>query len=84
MRRAVVVDTNFDNGVVTDRLPNANGVRTYGREIQGHKIRARRDIVTEYGFIAKGETGFVPASWVQKVISGGCSCRGSVNWFTFI
>jgi len=48
------------------------------------KIKARRNITTQFGFIAKGQVGFVPRSWIEKIITGGCSCRGSINWFEYV
>jgi len=50
----------------------------------GVKIKARRNITTQFGFIAKGQVGFVPRSWIEKIITGGCSCRGSINWFEYV
>lgn len=48
------------------------------------KIRARRQITTGLGTIKQGEVGFVPKGWIEKVISNrGCSCKGSINWFTY-
>lgn len=53
-------------------------------EVQAIRVQAYRDITTELGFIKKGESGFVPTSWINKVIAGGCSCKGSPNWFRII
>ena len=66
-------------------LPGVQGSLRQGPPGHGnYKIKAKRDIITEAGFIKAGQVGFVSASWVQALKKNkSCSCKGSLNWFTW-
>jgi hypothetical protein len=53
-------------------------------KIQGYRVQAKRDILTDNGLLKKGETGYVTAQWVRRMIKNYCGCNGSINWVKFI
>ena len=49
------------------------------------RIKAKRKIITEAGTIDPGEVGYVPRTWIEKVVNNrGCACNGSIGWFEFV
>jgi len=65
-------------------MPGPSGNSAGEIPVQKVRIKAKRDIITESGFIKAGQTGWVSKTWIERAVSGGCSCNGSLNWFTFI
>lgn len=62
-----------------------NGRRSGAGEVslQAVRVKARRDIITELGFIKKGKTGYVTRAWIERVIASRCGSCGSTNWFSY-
>ena len=76
MDKIVTIDDNSNRLRIVDDHKN-----------KGHHVRvqALREIHTTAGRLNKGELGFVPREWIERVLKNrGCSCNGSINWIKFI
>ena len=73
---------SFEKAGVAD---HPDGLHGDNKEKQYIRIQAKRQIITEAGKIEAGQTGYVSREWIQRVLSNrGCSCNGSVNWFSYL
>ena len=81
------MDTNFvsDDGLRPEPLLRNGKDQDQNSAVEdGTKILAYRNIVTERGFIAQGEVGYVSKAWINKIIQERCACKGNLSWFKFL
>lgn len=69
-----------DNGGVRGELLSP---KRYPDRLE-YKVRAKRTIITEFGRLDKGEIGYVPAQWVERLKRNRCGCGATINSIEFI
>lgn len=68
---------------VVSLLPPGNGGGG-DAQVPAVKVFAYREIVSEAGLVKAGTVGYVAKAWINRAVAGGCSCKGSTNWFRLL